>query len=633
MPDTLNTVELDRCRKCCDEFRYSHDIWSTRVIVGLPKTKGDYKAVSYVWGDTKPLPLKCRHCQHVTTVPMESEEKFRRLMTVTKLPGHKIWLDALSIDQSDHQDIAAQMAKMGDIYSNASAVAVLLPKSDLEAYRAIEEIGDLTNIINTKCRAFSKENADAETEMLGRVAQRFWQLIGEFSQSRPKFAYWRRAWTFQEWALSRDISLSCEASEDEINLEGIKYPILKAATTMVIYKLQWHHYAVIDVGITRGTGPVLHQTLRRLFPDQHAFLPPDAVSEAEANTDAMFPSRRFRSMLGLRQAVEDGSLPCYACFNLHADLPRSAEQRFLERFSMAMNALGTSKREARFEADLVASWASMCNVQYDYDKADTVAQALKKVIGALRKDHGLRLYNFQVNTVGSSGELGLCFFEYAVTHRSGLTGAYLHGLPILTGRADTATHLKLCLSNPRVKTAMGGSGTKLRRVDAEALTRIGDFDDADTVVDTIYATSKSLSRPLVTSGKHMKVRKILANLPPEAADKFLVLATIKTLGEDGGTGKQLQAWAVCGAGVDLAECFVAHEEVNGTPVVARKTAGNDDSCVVEAYLTITDKADIAHLVKMDGQGTIDMTVPGIAGFLRDGAIYKGCIGDETLVAY
>ena len=69
-------------------------------------------------------------------------------MTFTDLPGQSLSFDILSIGQSDYADIITQIAVIGDIYSNASSVAVLLPKSDGDAYRILEEIGDLVSQIN-----------------------------------------------------------------------------------------------------------------------------------------------------------------------------------------------------------------------------------------------------------------------------------------------------------------------------------------------------------------------------------------------------------------------------------------------------------------------------------------------------
>jgi hypothetical protein len=76
-----------------------------------------------------------------------------------------------------------------------------------------------------------------------------------------------------------------------------------------------------------------------------------------------------------------------------------------------LNSYGVGKRKARFEANLVCCWASMCNIRYDYSQDDSFGQALQKVVGAIRQK-GIRLYNFVVNT--DAAEVDLCFHEYAL---------------------------------------------------------------------------------------------------------------------------------------------------------------------------------------------------------------------------
>jgi hypothetical protein len=169
---------------------------------------------------------------------MESADKFRRLMALTDYPGQSIWLDAVSIDQSDHNDIVTQMAVMGDIYSNALSVAVLLPKSDEEAFNIIERLGDLASFINMRRSLFTAVRETAETKILSGMCQEFFSLIREFEKNIHRWTYWRRAWTFQEWTLAHEISLAWEGATELVNLAGVKGPILKAATMMAIYKLQ-----------------------------------------------------------------------------------------------------------------------------------------------------------------------------------------------------------------------------------------------------------------------------------------------------------------------------------------------------------------------------------------------------------
>lgn len=93
----------------------------------------------------------------MTHVPMESAGKCRRLMTVGHLSGESLWLDALSIDQSDPEDVAARMAIMGDIYSRARSLAVLFPTSNGKALKLLERLGELAIFICERKAEFQKK--------------------------------------------------------------------------------------------------------------------------------------------------------------------------------------------------------------------------------------------------------------------------------------------------------------------------------------------------------------------------------------------------------------------------------------------------------------------------------------------
>ena len=105
------TISVNTCRKCSGYFKIPdlNDTYVT-ILCGQPQDI-EYKAVSYVWGDTQLLRLRCASCHYVSEIPMESEEKLRRVLKFVGT-GSRIWLDAISIDQNDPADVAAQMATM-----------------------------------------------------------------------------------------------------------------------------------------------------------------------------------------------------------------------------------------------------------------------------------------------------------------------------------------------------------------------------------------------------------------------------------------------------------------------------------------------------------------------------------------
>ena len=71
---------------------------------------------------------------------MLSAQRFIYLMELGG-GGNSIWLDAVSIDQSDPAEIAKVVKLMGSIYSNARCVSELIPSSDIPAFTCLHQIG------------------------------------------------------------------------------------------------------------------------------------------------------------------------------------------------------------------------------------------------------------------------------------------------------------------------------------------------------------------------------------------------------------------------------------------------------------------------------------------------------------
>lgn len=594
------TITLDRCRACSDCFQYIHNRWTTNVIAGVPKTS-NYKAVSYVWGQTKQLPLKCSQCGNVARIPMESAEKFRRLMTVTDQPGDNLWLDALSIDQSDPKDVATQMAVMGDIFSRARSVAVLFPKSDGEAFRILERLGDLASFISVRKAHFDKNEENKETASLSEKCKEFFALVEELDSKIDGWSYFRRAWTFQEWALSYEISVSWEGNPQLINLSSVKGSILQAATMMAIYKLTLHQYAVIDVGVSRGLVPRIFQKLKRIFPDETGFLPPDSVDESKVAFQAVMPNFGFDHLLGLRKTTPGNPAP-YA-FDLDSRVPSSKEERFKERLSMAFNALGTGEREASFEADLVASWASMCNIEYGYKKEDSFAAALQKVLKVLRGKHEVTIYNFLVNTQGNGGTVDISFLSYATAHQqcNATNVGFFYGSPVITGRADTAIHLRnAILQQPREKPTLNGPDVKLRRVKNSSIKHVVQLTDTDAVLDAMAPAVTGLPDGMIFKRLETYVKETIEKEKEAAKDKVFVAACIDIKLKNGAL-HGMYAWAVCPDRDDTEKCIVARTDVNGTLVLAAPRVEKGGYEVV-AYLTISDHQCGTFLVKIGEYG-------------------------------
>lgn len=155
---------INTCRACNGSFEYQLEGGGSVTIMAAIPHAINYKVLSYGRGETRRIVVRCLNCETLGHIPMTSATKFYCLMELVG-SGNTVWLDAMSVDQDNHEDVASQMKVMGQIYSNAQSVSVLLPLSDGEAYVLL---GTLTDAAETLlgCVAHFKLNYEDEIAFL-----------------------------------------------------------------------------------------------------------------------------------------------------------------------------------------------------------------------------------------------------------------------------------------------------------------------------------------------------------------------------------------------------------------------------------------------------------------------------------
>ena len=477
---------LNYCRQCEGEFSFTISQDTVRVIAGPPAENIKYVAISYVWGEVTDLVVKCKACAAETVFPMSSLAKLKKLLKLGRAVG-LVWLDALSIDQKDHADISRQVAIMGDIYKNAVYVAVLLPSQDAMQFQQLSLALEAAEALLKKRRCFDRnselvENSEITTitdshqrlrysdergiyledytpptfEFLigppcGVLCRQYFESIAQFKTHMPHSVYWTRAWTFQEWVMAHDLNIEYESSDGV--LLALKSTIIKTMLMIATYKLDNGQYAQIDVGIRKsGVLPWLNM-IKSLFPCESLFLADSEIDEERLRNQLLFPHFQFDQILGI------------------CSKPLPAGQQSLSvRLQMLADTYGQHKRKARYEADLICCWASMCNIEYGYSKDDSLAVAVQKITTAIRQ-LGLRIYNFVVNTDGACAELDLCFLDYFYHTNSGdPDGRRIPGVPIFSGIMDTAQHFENLVNVRWPLPKFQGQGVPVRKVKGAAVT-------------------------------------------------------------------------------------------------------------------------------------------------------------------
>jgi hypothetical protein len=598
-PREVETVRVECCRFCA--FRYeiklaNHEI--VTVLCGEPEAGVQYKAISYLWEDvSRGVHLRCQACARVKWIPMRDSKKLWQILKFVR-GGCNVWLDAMSIDQDDPEDKNSQIMIMGDIYRQAQTASVFLPQSDSEAYDRLKELAITSNRILHCLGSVAVDTVDSRMttdsgfgKSMDILVPQFSRNLELFEKSTAKWLYGTRAWTFQEWARAAEIEITYEGIPNNGAVQNIKNLIFMASSIIGQY-----------IVLSCKSKPLAYQarlrakngiTLNRVS----ALLPFGDFLVAD---DAEAPDKqRMSTCLSPLHSTDSGTY-----VHPHSGSGRASELRSL--LVLALTAMSLSKRSAGYEADLVACWASMCNIPYEYNPHDTFAISLHKVVTVLRQ-RGFRIYNFHVNTYG--GETDLKFMEYAAAMRmsNGVGQPYLSGSPILVGRVDTLTHLKHCLETPAHLEILPTSfDVALRIVDSYTISSsIGCSDiskmlailrdvvvgtaDSDHVIDVIDKIEEFL---LDFSLKH-----------PERLAKYVMVPVSVTI-RDSATDWALPVWGFCDSNLILSDMFVARESLNGTLVLARHTHTEQTELI--CYLNVTHQRHGTYLVKCDEDGTIDI---------------------------
>ncbi|KAH6703978.1 heterokaryon incompatibility protein-domain-containing protein [Leptodontidium sp. MPI-SDFR-AT-0119] len=173
-------------------------VCSTRTV-SLEESP-EYTALSYVWGDalytslvefngwkdfpiTKNLEIALQHLRH------ERE-------------GLVLWVDALCIDQNNHEEKMHQVQLMKDIYSGAKETCLWLGQAADGSDLAMDIVGSINpEDVNDVANTLSTVELSALAALQGR-------------------SWWRRIWVVQELLLSKNPIMRCGDKSLSVNTFG-----------------------------------------------------------------------------------------------------------------------------------------------------------------------------------------------------------------------------------------------------------------------------------------------------------------------------------------------------------------------------------------------------------------------------
>ncbi|KAH7083363.1 heterokaryon incompatibility protein-domain-containing protein [Paraphoma chrysanthemicola] len=194
----------------------------------------DYEALSYCWGSSDDS-MSCIWDGVELRIPPNLHSGLQQL----RLPDRprRLWVDALSIDQSNLHERSHQVQMMSNIYRYATSVLIWLGVED-EAGTAVDGMEGLRFFVNPGAEPTSAPWYNDTPE---RTSKGMRYVLGA--------QWWKRIWTVQEAALARDVQLFCGPhtvrwKTDIDTLRRIKFIIKFAATSP-----QWEKSIFHDVNL------------------------------------------------------------------------------------------------------------------------------------------------------------------------------------------------------------------------------------------------------------------------------------------------------------------------------------------------------------------------------------------------
>ncbi|KAL8409444.1 hypothetical protein RB594_007759 [Gaeumannomyces avenae] len=160
---------------------------------------GKYWAISYVWGLPDPAWDQRHYVETAGGARIKTTQSLDAVIRTLREESEGplcLWVDAVSINQRDHQEKAQQIRKMGEIFSKAERVVAWLGDQADGSHEALEALAKMQTPSGgggSICRAVPSDDDP------------IWRKINSLVR-RPWF---RRAWVTQELVLSSKVVLRC----------------------------------------------------------------------------------------------------------------------------------------------------------------------------------------------------------------------------------------------------------------------------------------------------------------------------------------------------------------------------------------------------------------------------------------
>lgn len=157
-----------------------------------------FEALSYTWGTTeKPCNIKLDGYQMPVTSNLHTALQHLRLRNEDRF----LWIDAICINQDDHEEREQQVGQMKSIYEQAEKVLIWMGVSDSDIDELFTAILPLRDLIMARARASLSGNDHSSSESLlpGFLKLRHCTVLMRIMENN----WFKRIWILQEVANAR----------------------------------------------------------------------------------------------------------------------------------------------------------------------------------------------------------------------------------------------------------------------------------------------------------------------------------------------------------------------------------------------------------------------------------------------
>ncbi|KAK3670066.1 hypothetical protein LTR78_010006 [Recurvomyces mirabilis] len=276
-----------------------HDALAVTIQVVSLDTSPTYKALSYVWGPStegRSVVMDGTHGMPITDNLHRGLRRIRQERNITTL-----WIDAICINQDDVGEKSQQVAMMGDIYRTATDTIVWLGESERTSSIHLRPV--FASLVSFEYYLHSW-TSDIYWMVQQYVASHSGavQAAAEHHEADRVPPWYSRAWTVQEFILSRNVHLYWGRAKIKYSRSTLPYDMVMVVSPGIISKAR--DRCGVDVFDIKHRLNILEAFRGSDFAGQRLLDAYNALFTYSGLPQATDPRDRVHSVLGLIDAEE-----------------------------------------------------------------------------------------------------------------------------------------------------------------------------------------------------------------------------------------------------------------------------------------------------------------------------------------